>query len=472
MKLISWCLLIVSAILYAIPLIVPYEAWWMVFLFPIPLFYVATQENLGFKEGFIWGSITIATHLSGVLLGIDNFTDKTDGWARIIPAIVLISYSGFCSAVIFWLCAHAKKIFAITTPAATIMLWTVTLWCYIFFFDRLCLTPFGRIEGYFGLHPIVALAVHPKLLSLLPILGKNFLSWLIYLVPASVTLFLVQRTRLHALLIGISLLPWIISISIPIPQPQKPAWLDSVLAFPALFFTMETPLQQAQAAQEYFNIINAEYPESEIILLPESCFYCDHLSTQPELPGLWSENHLGKPMHIILGSFRWDGPLYRNSLHWIYNGKLQDVFDKRHAMALLERIPTCCDFYLMHELFYKNRPQITPSLSARPIFHITQEMSFMPYICSELFFNEFPDDTHKDTTILATTNDFWCYDLYVSKLMYLNARLKAILWQRNLVYVSFKYAAFFDKYGNEINITKVRKLSSESDLEVAKNSDL
>lgn len=455
MKLSSWCLFLASAILYAVPLIIPDYAWWIAFLFPIPLFYVATQENLGFKSGFMWGFVAISTHLSGVILGIDNFTQTGDGWGRIIPGILLISYSSLCSGICFWLSARIQHWLKLSSFGAIIALWTLTLWSYIFFFDRLCLFPCGIYEGYFGFHPIVALAAHPQLLTLLPIIGKNLLSLALYTVPATITLFLVRQTKLHAFFIGIACLPWIISLCIPIPQIQKPLWLDKIVAFPAAFYSMETPTQQAEAAQHYFRMIEQNNTMREIILMPEASFYYDDLSTDPAVCQLWAEDHLGKPMHIILGSFRWDKTEYRNSLHWIYNGKLQNVSDKRHAMVLIERVPRCCNISALRNMFYRTRPEIKPSALDRPIFHISDDIKLVPYICSELFFNEFPDDHHPNTTILATTGDLWCFDLYVAKLMYLDARFKAIQWQRDIVYVSFKYATYFDKYGNEAPITRI-----------------
>ena len=454
MKLTSWCLFLASAVLYAIPLIIPDYAWWIAFLFPIPFFYVASQEKIGFKAGFIWGCVAISTHLSGVILGIDNFTEAGSSWSRIIPAILLIGYSSLCSGTCFWLGARIKQGFKLTSPGTIITLWTITLWSYIFFFDRMCLFPCGVCEGYFGFHPIVALAAHPQLLTLLPIIGKNLLSLALYAVPATITLFLLKRTKLHALFIGIACLPWIISLCIPIPQLQKPEWLDKIVAFPAAFNNMETHLMQAEAAQNYYRSIKDRNEQCEIIFMPESSFNSVQLSVDPNLCKLWSEDHLGKPMHIVLGSFRWEGPHFRNSLHWIYNGKLEAVFDKRHGMALLERIPPCLNTPTIYELFHKTRPEVNPSTQPRPIFCVCKTAQFTPYICSELFFNEFPDDNHT-TTILAATNDLWCFNLYVAKLMYLNARLKAIMWQRDILYISFKYASYFDKYGNEIPITRI-----------------
>lgn len=239
------------------------------------------------------------------------------------------------------------------------------------------------------------------------------------------------------------------------PKANRPAWLDKIMVLPASFSAMNSALTQAQVAQNHFQQIAYTYPEIEIIILPESAYYGHQLTAQPELCDLWSAYHLGKPMHIILGSFRWDGPHYRNSFHWIHDGKIQNLFDKRHAMALIERVPSWFNGPTIHELFFKNFPEITASPNLRPRLAFTDIITFTPYICSELFFREYQDDAHSTTPILSITNDSWCINLYIADLMYLAARMKAIQWGRDVLYVSFKYAVYFDKWGNEIPVKRI-----------------
>lgn len=454
MKYISWFLLILSAILYPLPLIFSEYLWWLAFLFPIPFFYVAIQEDLGFKEGVVWGTVAIVTHLVGVLIGIDGYTSSDDGLARLLPVLMLLVYIFIFYGPVFWLTTWIKKTLKLTTPFAIILLWVIVLWCIIFFLDRMCLWPFDRFEGYFAFHPILALARHPQLLLLAPIIGKNMLALLLYLVPASITLFIVEPTRRHALLIAAALTPWCISLLMA-RHVEKPNWLDTIAVLPATFPRMIDSVEQAGIAQHYLKKTAQQYPQAEIIILPESAFNCDHLSTEPILCNMWSKAHLGKPLHILLGAFRWEQEKFRNSLHWIYDGALRGIFDKRHAMVLLERVPSSFDFPILHQLFFKEFHEVTPSLIPRPRFEITERFSCTPYICSELFFNEYPDDTYPTTPILAVTNDLWCINTYVTELMYLDARLKAIQWQRDILYVSFKYASYLDRYGNELPLARL-----------------
>jgi apolipoprotein N-acyltransferase len=187
-------------------------------------------------------------------------------------------------------------------------------------------------------------------------------------------------------------------------------------------------------------------------VLPESAFYSNHLN-MPELTHYWNAEYLSKDVHIIVGAFRWHETLYHNSLHWIYNGELQCCFDKRHAMILTERVPSFFYCTWLRDLYFKKFPELTASQLKRPKLEINKHISVVPYICSELFFNEYPDDTYADTPILAISNDRW-FTSYVNRLMYLNARLKAVQWQRPIIYVSFLYQVYIDTCGNVTSMSK------------------
>lgn len=78
----------------------------------------------------------------------------------------------------------------------------------------------------------------------------------------------------------------------------------------------------------------------------------------------------------------------------------------------------------------------------------------MPYICSELFFNYYPDDVYRDMPIVAVCNDRLLAP-YVARLMFLGAVCQAIAWQRAIVYVSFLYQALILSNGKTVVLEKV-----------------
>jgi apolipoprotein N-acyltransferase len=92
-------------------------------------------------------------------------------------------------------------------------------------------------------------------------------------------------------------------------------------------------------------------------------------------------------------------------------------------------------------------PEIKQSPNERPLLPLSDDISIVPYICSELFFNEYPDDIHGTMPIILISNDSWASISYVRHLMYLTVRFRAIQWQRDVLYVSYHYALLCDKKG-------------------------
>jgi apolipoprotein N-acyltransferase len=450
MILFHWFLLITSALCYGLSLVASAHLWWLAFLFAIPLFYVTAQERVTIAQGAVWGLLAMGVQLLGVFIGVDTgFAAKGSFAPRLAPFFLALLYCTIYPILWFWLTQKLKDWLGLSSPGHTIILWLVSLWFFIFFLDRGILWVCGRWEGYFLLHPIIALTRCPALLSLLPYLGKNLLSFLLYLVSATIAYFLIKRDWRSALYVCFSLLPWLVSIAVPRPY-HRPAWLDKIVAVPLKVTADHDRHRQAQQLETFFNKIIKQKPKVELIIMPESSFYFEYLSTSPELYRKWSSEHLGRPLHFIIGSFRGDAAdNHYNTIHWIYNGQLQGFADKRHVMPLIEHLPAVLNLGFMQELFFKGYNAITPSAEDRPRLKLLKEVSFIPYICSELFFNEYPDDRYTDGVILSTSNDAWVKGSYIGELMHLAALFKALQWQRPILYVSFSYAAYFDIYGNQ-----------------------
>lgn len=452
MTLCHWLLFIFSAFLYAAPILWSSYTWPLVFLFPIPLLYLAVYNNLSCMHGFLWGILTFSTHLSGVFLGMDTFARGSIA-ARFAPTILVSSYAALFALLWFRINKTIIKVFHLHRIIQKLILWVITYWLFILIMEHYCLWTFLCCEGYFLFNPLFVLAEKPQLLTLLPYLGKSILLLLALCFAGSIVYAYITRSVQSLLLIFIFTMPWLVSLLIPIPKTEAPVWLRKVASLPVIITAMMDLNKQAAITQNLLKYIADKKKDAELIIMPESAMHCNHVSTTPSICAVWSEKELGRPLHIILGAFRWEGPAYRNTLHWCYNGKLQKIFDKRHAMILTEQIPPAFKIKVLDDLFFSIFPGVTASANPRPTFSIFPEVSFIPYICSELFFNDQPDDDYqKGSTILATTNDFWCKDTNISYLMHLAARFRAIQWQRNILYISFLYATYFDTSGNEIDV--------------------
>ncbi|HEB41392.1 MAG TPA: hypothetical protein ENI08_00020 [Candidatus Dependentiae bacterium] len=453
----NWFLLITSAILYALAFIVSQQLWWLVFVFPLPFFYVALSGQLSFIASYLWGIIVFSLHLSGLLFSIVLLA-KGSYFYRLIPPLFIVLYEAFFAAIIFWL---ARKVIAWLHLASNlfykVLIWVAALWLFIHWIDWYCLWIFDRCEGYFFMHPLLPLVMQPRLLRLLPIIGKGLLSILLLMVPAWVTIALKTKKQYAIIATILFSLPWFISWFLPMAPSQPPAWVTKIVVLPVMFPHSVDLTSAMNAAGDQFRNILYQYPQVELIIMPESSFSCNSLSMS-SLSGLWDVGHLGCSIDVVVGAFRWKKGKYFNSLHWVRNGIVQTCFDKRHVMILIERIPSWFDFWFIHNLYFKAVPEISPAQDKRPLLSIMKETAFVPYICSELFFNEWPDDVYPDIPILAICNDIWVCSLaylsYVKTLMCLAAKFKAIQWQRNIVYVAFSQAVFFDEHGNETNLLR------------------
>ena len=103
------------------------------------------------------------------------------------------------------------------------------------------------------------------------------------------------------------------------------------------------------------------------------------------------------------------------------------------------------------QVYFSQAVPITVSVDNRKELHLLEDIVFVPYICSELFCNESPDDIYQEAPIIVVVNDsmFTSHtcSLYIQQLLVLLARHKAIQWQRDIVYVSYRQSFFIDRHG-------------------------
>lgn len=190
------------------------------------------------------------------------------------------------------------------------------------------------------------------------------------------------------------------------------------------------------------HLLHTAHPTLITVIMPESAWNGELLTGITHIAGL---NSCIK--EVIIGSFSQEKKdVCYNRLYLFTNDKLQDYYDKQHAVPLTER-PLYCAYTFNTELFFKKSPPITPSIAPRKPLPLSVAQKLVPYICSELFCNNTPDDLG-NAPILAIVNDWWFRMPHFQRIMVLAARFKAIAWSRPILYISFFYAQFFDIYGN------------------------
>jgi hypothetical protein len=449
LKWFDWFLLSCSAVLYALPFLFTQHLWWLVFFFPIPFLYLTRTNNLSFIHGYIWGVITFFLHLSGGIYVIACMAGER-WWVGVVLGSVVALYQALSAALFFWCATLAARFFQLKSPLVRLCLWTVTLALFITWTDWYSLWIFGIQEGYPLMHPLIPLAQHPQLL-LLPIVGKPLLTVLLLLVPASCVVLLWFRNGKTVIFCILACLPWVLCWYKDIPELKKPEWLAHVRTIAYMAHSKATnPIAMIKSAGNEFKKVIEQHPDTTVIIMPESAFNCSGLADKPELLQLWGEQCLGKVVHLIFGSFRQVNNDYYNTAHWVYNGQLQCCFDKRHAMLVSERLSWLGAVSALQDVYFGALPVTAIATNDRVQLSVVDGVACVPYICSELFFNEYPDDAYGNIPVIALVNDTPFMRpgaLYIHNLLLLVARLKAIAWQRDIVYVSYARSVFIDRWG-------------------------
>ena len=326
-------------------------------------------------------------------------------------------------------------------------------WIMAFYYVGLI---FGVQEGYPLMHPLIILAQKPSLLWILSFFGKLLLTVLFLLMPMSIAALLWYKSLYAWLFLCIVIMPWVFCFKEL--EWKHMSWHSNIKSLPCMICsTTDDSIVVIKIIGQQLKKIITQHPTTEIVVMPESACNIDNFLEISELLQLWNKESIGKAIHFIFGASRREGDNCYNSLYWVYDGNLQQYHDKQHAMLLTERLSVLIDYNCLRIIYFKDRQPITISLCERKKFALLNDTAFVPYICSELFFNESVDDNGKKDPILAVINDslflahFWTR--YIHTLLILLARFKAIQWQRNIVYVSYAQSLFIDECGRckEIN---------------------
>ncbi len=443
----SWFLLASSALMYGLALMISPTLWWGSFICFVPLLYLGTQRALSYKQGFFYGALLWTIGGFGILKSLYTMSSGAV-WVRLIPSILIVLIQAIFAGFWFLGTTYLLTKLSITNRIIRLAVWTLTTGLYFYWVIHLSLSMFNYWEGYFLMYPLLPLAEHPELLSWMPTVGKGVLLWILLATNAAFTIpFITKKKYLIWLAPLVGVLPWIISSITAPPKKDVPAWVASIAHIPKDYQLNTEMSYTAKVIQKDIKQVLKKYPDVKLIIFPESSFRRLNLDTAYELGEYWNRASLGTPVSLLVGAAKWEGPIYRNTVYWLEDGKIKGAFNKRHAMALAEEIKGWYNFSFLRALFHNSSPIVAASDNPRVPFKIFDDVSFIPYICSEIFFNDAPDDQHPDTVIAALCKDTWSSSAYIRYLMFLAARFKAIEWQRPIVYVSYDYNGYLDTDG-------------------------
>jgi len=229
-----------------------------------------------------------------------------------------------------------------------------------------------------------------------------------------------------------------------------PEWAKTVVVVPVTIQSQHAIATGKQIKQIVLNLID-RYPKKKIIIFPESSMYCNTLCKNSDVIKMWSEEHVGNKVDIMIGTFNWEQDNLCNAFCHVSNGQIKAVFHKKQVLPLTEHIPFWLQYAPLQKAYFNGLSHISSSNNNRPMLFLAKDVLVSPYICSELFCNPYPDDVYNNIPIVAICNDTWfCYPKkhpYLQALMLRSAQLKAIIWQRPIVYCSFMHAKYISISG-------------------------
>lgn len=441
-----WILLIFSAILHHIPFIYS-GLWGLIFLFPLPLLYLGLIQQLSFMQGFIWGFILFSLHLYEGICMVSRLSGEYAALGFAMGFCIVV-YQALFPGILFYGTTRFIKRFSIAIPFIRISIWVFSLLILIWWIDQCSLSLFGIREGYPLMHPLIVLAHRPYLLFLLPILGKQLMTILFMMVSASLVLVFWYRNIRAVFFCIVICSVWLLSGLLEYKKKLVIDWHHRIKSLPCMAYsTGRDPRTTMNLMGRYIRNILQDYPETTLIIMPESALNIMNFEHKSELLDLWHDKYIGKPIHIVFGTCRLHNDKYYNTVYWVYNGVLQAYYDKKHAMLMTERLTDWMDYDCMRGIYFKEGISISCSCNERMVLRVSDDIAFIPYVCSEFFFTEYPDDCYNNIPIIVMVNDTLLHGTYVNKLLLLLARFKAIQWQRVIVYVSYARSVIIDKHG-------------------------
>ena len=239
----------------------------------------------------------------------------------------------------------------------------------------------------------------------------------------------------------------------PIVGPQK----VEVPAYVATLGYVKPPSSYLPLGDQVFELEEAIIKKLsndfvvQTILLPESTLAIP-LDAHPHIVQYLSSSSITKDINIFIGSYRLGVGKNCNSLYWLKNSQIVACYDKKIRTPFFEYVAfpwNQCAYF--NDLFLKDWSGFDSRAHCLDVFELSPHLSFIPRICSELYFSVDHHYLECDARcpILFATNENWFSAHYYKKLFYLYAVFQAVQAQRDIVYVGHECGRWISKLGGK-----------------------
>lgn len=362
-----------SSFLFSLSFLYPF--YLVVFFIFIPVFYYAFHQKLSFFHGICWGFLLLCIH-SFPLIKIVMREGK--GTLRIFAPLLAFLYISLFTAI--WFSMLSKKNLFFKSRVIEVVCISLI---YFFVIDFFVLTPFGVVEGYPLVFPLIPLARCRMLLSAIALWGPCLLLMFLLLFQASCAWSLKTR-RLHWGLLAI--IPFFLGRS---DTNHIPDW--SAVQFVKAPARGLCPLEHAQ--ELCINLLKAQKKGVSVFVMEEGAFPFP-LNKNTEAIAMWTENCLQDDKILILGANKKEGEKLYNCLFVIYQGRIILTYEKSHLISFFERRGfSLSNSEYFNTIFLHNKEEFNIANSSPTPLFLSPLGHFLPVICSEIFWqrrNKYP----------------------------------------------------------------------------------
>ena len=370
--------------------------------------------------------------------------------STIIISALLILYVGLHAALLWWCASKLCTYLTLRQPTwrtvLQFLVWTIAFWLFFLWYTSAMFWPFFRIEGYYLASPLLPLAHYTPLLAVLRVVGSNGMLFLLILWQGMLGLFVTRASLKIFLGFMFLTISWLVATALLQHTEPQPHWLSRIGYIPRSIAQEMSLSHAAKKMSAYMTAVVQADPVIDIIVIPEDGFQSTQLSSD-NIKALVMPNIGQRQLLLLVGAYRNSGNEQFNTLYWLQGGNNHTYFDKRHTMIFTERTPPIFGIPFMQHLDTDKIP-LSAGHNPRPMWHLAPDLLAVPYLCSELFFNNQPDDKYPNAIIFAFCSDKWACASYIKNIMYLVARLRALEWQRDILYLNYGKAAYVTKNGD------------------------
>jgi hypothetical protein len=427
----SHIFLFFSALSYGLAFLFPETLWGLIFLYPLFFLVARSADCLSI---FLWSFCLSSMHLFGVCIALYRMGIA---WFYLFGLLLYVPLSG---CVVFFLARQCFFWIKDTFFSDLFGLIAYRLWV-----TYLILLPFGRVEGYILMHPVILLSknVFTPIIEQYDLVALTILFHLGSAMPLLLYKLLREYRKKQyqfavIILSGILLciLPYFKKQTIMCEMNQFDTKKIAVL--PLLFARTQNISELFRLLETKIKNIISSNKKVRLIVLPEGSI---DVPLSPELVDEFFQKQL-PDISILFGASCWKKNAFYNSCFFKIPHANTRMYRKRHALPLTERSIFS---------FFSVACSIKPSKNQHLLLKV-DDMQFVPYICSEFFFDNTPDDEYHQYPIMLLCNDIWFSGIaaYIQDLMVKTVQFKAKNWSRPVVYIAYSQSFFVDQNGNRV----------------------